>query len=67
MVPSGVPHANGVAIDGRVLLFAPRVSVGTGILFGLAPALRPSKTEVRAGLKRVADSWRTSTVCVTRS
>ncbi len=38
--PGGLPRAEGLQMDGRVLLFAAGVSFVSGLLFGLAPALR---------------------------
>lgn len=49
--PPGTPELEGVGIDGMVLLFAVAVAVGTGIAFGLAPALQASKTQVSETLK----------------
>ena len=40
-----------VAVDWRVLLFAVAVSVGTGVLFGLIPALQGSRTDLGGTLK----------------
>ena len=40
-----------VAVDWRVLLFAVAVSVGTGVLFGLIPALQGSRTDLGTTLK----------------
>jgi len=40
-----------VGVDWRVLLFTAVVSVGTGILFGLVPALQSSRTDLNATLK----------------
>ncbi|MGE5836327.1 MAG: ADOP family duplicated permease [Acidobacteriota bacterium] len=38
--PGGLPRADTVQMDWRVLLFAVGVSLASGVLFGLAPALR---------------------------
>ena len=40
-----------VAVDWRVLLFAVAVSVGTGVLFGLIPALQGSRADLGTTLK----------------
>lgn len=53
-----VPRLDGVAIDGRVLAFNLGASLLTGILFGLAPALRFSRTDLQETLK---DSSATTT------
>jgi putative ABC transport system permease protein len=42
---------NAVSLDGRVLLFALAVSITTGLLFGLAPALHASRSDLAAALK----------------
>ncbi len=39
------------SMDHRVLAYLVAISIGTGILFGLAPALRLSKLDVNASLK----------------
>jgi putative ABC transport system permease protein len=49
--PYTLPPEVNVTMDGRVLLFALAVSVLTGILFGLAPALGATKTDLVASLK----------------
>lgn len=56
--PGGLPRAAEVHIDWRVLLFALGASLLSGMLFGLAPALRAPVREVertlRAGARTVA-------------
>lgn len=39
------------ALDWRVLLFAFTIAVGTGIVFGLAPALEATRVEIASALK----------------
>ena len=53
-----VPRMTGLELDGRVLAFSFVVSVLTGILFGVLPALRASKTDLQDTLK---DSSSTTT------
>jgi predicted permease len=49
--PQWFPHTKVISIDSRVLWFTFAISVLTGILFGLAPALRASKTDLNDSLK----------------
>jgi len=42
--PADLPRLEAIGIDGRVLAFAAALSVGTGFLFGLAPALQLART-----------------------
>jgi predicted permease len=60
--PGGLPRAQEVQLDWRVLLFALAVSLVSGLLFGLAPALRAPVRELeqtlRAGARTVAGSTR---------
>jgi putative ABC transport system permease protein len=49
--PRGVPRLDNVALDPKVLLFSITMSVLTGLLFGLAPALHASNTNVGQMLK----------------
>jgi predicted permease len=50
-LPEALPRAEEIRLDGRVLLFTLVVSVFAGILFGLIPAIRNSRTEVQDTLK----------------
>jgi predicted permease len=50
-VPVGLPRAEAVHMDGRVLAFALVVSILTGILFGLAPALQGAGSDLQETLK----------------
>ena len=60
--PGSLPRAEEVQLDWRVLLFALAASLMSGLLFGLAPALRAPVRELeqmlRAGARTVAGSSR---------
>jgi predicted permease len=49
--PDTLPRLNEIGLDSRVLLFTLFVSLVTGIVFGLAPALRASRVELNEVLK----------------
>ncbi|HKP10970.1 MAG TPA: ABC transporter permease [Blastocatellia bacterium] len=49
--PANVPRLDQIRIDGRVLAFTIMVSLLTGILFGLVPALQASKPDLNESLK----------------
>ncbi|MFL6333881.1 MAG: ABC transporter permease [Pyrinomonadaceae bacterium] len=49
--PGNIPRLQNVALDGRVLLFTSAVTMLTGVLFGLAPALRASRVNLGETLK----------------
>jgi putative ABC transport system permease protein len=49
--PANLPRLDGVAIDAKALAFTTIVSLLTGLLFGLAPALKISQTQPGAALK----------------
>jgi predicted permease len=51
LVSDSLPRAAEVGLDGRVLLFAVAISLLSGILFGLAPALKTSQLNVQATLR----------------
>lgn len=51
MRPKGLPRIEEVGIDLSVLGFTLLLSVVTGIMFGLGPALRSSRTDLESALK----------------
>jgi predicted permease len=60
--PGRLPRAEEVQLDGHVLLFALAAALASGLLFGLAPALRAPASEVeptlRAGARTVTGGSR---------
>jgi putative ABC transport system permease protein len=56
-MPSGVPRAEEISVNGTVLLFASLVAVLTGIVFGIIPAVRATS----AGKLSIAGFGRRST------
>jgi predicted permease len=51
ITPTGKPAWIDFSLDYRVLLYLAAISIGTGIIFGLVPALRLSKLDVSSSLK----------------
>lgn len=49
--PNSIPRFKEIGLDGRVLLFTMGVSILTGVIFGLAPALQASKPDLNETLK----------------
>ena len=49
--PGNIPRLSEVRLDWRVLAFTLLVSILTGVLFGLVPALQTSKLDLHADLK----------------
>ena len=49
--PLKIPRVQDVALDGRVLAFTAAVSLLTGVLFGIVPALQSSRTDLQSVLK----------------
>ena len=61
VLPTGLPRAEEIGLDGRVLLFTAALSLGAGVLAGLAPALKTSQWRLAETLKesgRVAGGGR---------
>jgi putative ABC transport system permease protein len=57
--PAGIPRVEDVGLDAVVLVFTLLVTVATGIVFGLAPALELSRPDLNRALK---EGGRTGTV-----
>lgn len=51
LLAQGLPRADEVRLDARVLLFTVAISVGCGIFFGLAPALKTAARNLHDTLK----------------
>jgi putative ABC transport system permease protein len=51
---SMMPRLAEITVDGRVLLASAGIALFTGILFGLAPAIEASRTDLQSGLKSVS-------------
>jgi len=51
LLPSAVPRIGEIGVDGRVLGFTCALTVVTGLLFGVLPALRASQTALTEALK----------------
>ncbi len=49
-LPADIPRADAIAVDGRVLGFTLALGIATGVVFGLVPALRASRSELRTAL-----------------
>ena len=58
-VTSVVPRLNDVSVDATVLGYAVVISIATGVLFGLVPALRHSQTTYQDALRDSTSSPRT--------
>jgi predicted permease len=52
--PADVPRVDHISVDFGVLLFTVVLSVGTGILFGLVPAIDAAGTDVRERLQNAS-------------
>ena len=72
--PATLPRLSEIAIDRSAFLFGVAASIGTGILCGLAPALRASRSDITAALKDEGPStfgprrrWLSSILVVTET
>jgi len=62
MIPASMSIHNitAVGVDRTVLLFTVAITIGTGVLFGVAPALKAGTSDPQAGLKEGARGVSTS-------
>jgi putative ABC transport system permease protein len=51
IAPSALPRVNDISLDWRVVVFTTFVTIGTGILFGLMPAIQLSSSDLNGTLK----------------
>ncbi|HKQ93853.1 MAG TPA: ABC transporter permease [Blastocatellia bacterium] len=51
LAPQNLPRMSGVSLDGRVLAFTAAVTLLTGLIFGLVPALQASKPNLTETMK----------------
>ena len=51
ILPEALPRSGQVGLDARVLIFTMAISILAGILFGLAPALKTSQSNLQETLK----------------
>jgi len=51
VIPFGKPQALDFSMDVRALIYLAVITIGTGLLFGLAPAMRLSRLDVNTALK----------------
>jgi predicted permease len=49
-LPQALPRAEGIAVDGRVLMFTLLLSAAAGIVFGIIPALKTSRLHLSTTL-----------------
>src|SRR5258707_14041293 len=49
--PGNIPRLDAIRIDGSVLAFTFGVAILTGIIFGMAPAIRVARVDLNSSLK----------------
>ena len=54
-LPPGLPRTEGIRLDATVVLVTLLASIGTGVLFGILPALQASRTRAAQALKVSGD------------
>jgi putative ABC transport system permease protein len=54
--PGGIPRVSAVTVNIGILVFALSISIATGVLFGIVPALQAARTDVTEALKDSAGS-----------
>jgi putative ABC transport system permease protein len=59
LIPPTVPRADGIGLDGAVLLFTVAMAIGAGVLFGIVPAWRAMTPNLLATLQ---ESGRSNTI-----
>ena len=52
MVPPGVPRAEEITVNPGVLMFALAVTLVTGLVFGIMPAMRSARADSAETLKQ---------------
>ena len=51
LAPADLPRMNNISLDGRALVFTATITLLTGIIFGLVPALQASKPNLSETMK----------------
>jgi predicted permease len=51
VIPEALPRTDEIGLDGRVLFFTLAISIFVGIAFGVVPALKTSRRDLRESLK----------------
>ena len=51
LIPASLPRAGSITLDARVLLFTAAISILTGVVFGVVPALHASDVNLRDALQ----------------